>query len=78
VHIFTIATTSGAEGPYGGTRAAVPGTVQAATGGWQVWATVTATVTLPPRQQTLTVDQDNGGWNVYYMAFSAAGPPSRE
>ena len=45
----------------------VPGT-----GGWQDWATVTANVTLPAGQQTLTVDQDNGGWNVYYMAFSAA------
>jgi lysophospholipase L1-like esterase len=169
VHIFAIATTSGAEGPYGGTGAAIPGTVQAAnydtggqgvaynvtsvngtansyrpdgvdleactdtgcghdlgwtatgqwfkytvnvatagtytvsfrvaspngatdglhlanpagtnlsgavsvpdTGGWQDWATVTATVTLPAGQQTLTLDQDNGGWNVYYMAFSAA------
>jgi lysophospholipase L1-like esterase len=169
VHIFAIATTSGAEGPYGGRGAAVPGVVQAAnydtggqrvaynvtsvngtansyrsdgvdlesctdsgcgydlgwtatgqwfkytvnvatagtytvsfrvaspngvtdalhlansvgtslsgaisvpdTGGWQDWATVTANVTLPAGQQTLTVDQDNGGWNVYYMAFSAA------
>ena len=169
VHIFAIATTSGAEGPYGGTAAAVPGTVQAAnydtggqgaaynvtsvngtassyrpdgvdleactdtgcgydlgwtatgqwfkytvnvatagtyavsfrvaspngvtdalhlansagtnlsgavnvpgTGGWQDWATVTASVTLPAGRQTLTVDQDNGGWNVYYLAFSAA------
>jgi beta-glucosidase len=42
------------------------------TGGWQDWATVTASVTLPAGQQTLTVDQDSGGWNVYYMAFSAA------
>ncbi len=44
----------------------VPGT-----GGWQDWATVTASVTLPAGQQTLTVDQDNGGWNSYYMAFAA-------
>ena len=43
------------------------------TGGWQDWATVTASVTLPAGQQTLTVDQDNGGWNLYYMAFAAAG-----
>ncbi|HEY6785752.1 MAG TPA: carbohydrate-binding protein, partial [Trebonia sp.] len=31
-----------------------------ATGGWQTWQTVTANVTLPAGQQTLTVDQDNG------------------
>ena len=43
------------------------------TGGWQDWATVTASVTLPAGQQTLTVDQDNGGWNLYYMAFAASG-----
>jgi Carbohydrate binding module (family 6)/F5/8 type C domain/Abnormal spindle-like microcephaly-assoc'd, ASPM-SPD-2-Hydin len=50
-----------------------------ATGGWQTWATVTASVTLPAGQQTLTVDQDNGGWNMYYMAFasgSGGGPTS--
>src|SRR5580692_12778011 len=28
-----------------------------ATGGWQTWTTVTATVTLPAGQQTLTIDQ---------------------
>jgi hypothetical protein len=44
-----------------------------ATGGWQTWATVTASVTLPAGQQTLTVDQDNGGWNLHSMAFAAAG-----
>ena len=44
-----------------------------ATGGWQAWATTTATVTLPAGQQTLTVDQDNGGWNLHYLAFAAAG-----
>jgi hypothetical protein len=43
------------------------------TGGWQDWATVTASVTLPAGQQTLTVDQDNGGWNLHSMAFAAAG-----
>jgi Carbohydrate binding module (family 6)/F5/8 type C domain/Abnormal spindle-like microcephaly-assoc'd, ASPM-SPD-2-Hydin len=42
------------------------------TGGWQTWATVTAGVTLPAGVQTLTVDQDNAGWNIYYMAFAAA------
>jgi hypothetical protein len=43
-----------------------------ATGGWQTWTTVTASVTLPAGQQTLTVDQDNGGWNLYYVAFAAS------
>jgi F5/8 type C domain-containing protein/carbohydrate binding protein with CBM6 domain len=43
------------------------------TGGWQDWGTVTASVTLPAGVQTLTVDQDNAGWNIYYMAFAAAG-----
>ena len=33
---------------------------------------MTATVTLPAGQQTLTVDQDNGGWNLHYLAFAAA------
>ncbi|MCW2934654.1 MAG: coagulation factor 5/8 type domain protein, partial [Actinomycetia bacterium] len=47
--------------------------------GWQTWATTTATVTLPAGQQTLTVDQDNGGWNLHYLAFasgSGGGPAS--
>jgi hypothetical protein len=43
-----------------------------ATGGWQTWTTVTASVALPAGQQTLTVDQDNAGWNLHYMAFAAA------
>src|SRR5580693_7099008 len=38
-----------------------------ATGGWQTWATVTATVTLPAGQQTLRVDQDAAGWNIHYL-----------
>jgi hypothetical protein len=42
------------------------------TGGWQDWATVTASVTLPAGLQTLTVDQDNAGWNIYYLSFAAA------
>lgn len=42
-----------------------------ATGGWQTWANVTATVTLPAGQQTLTVNQDNPGWNINYFAFSS-------
>ena len=40
-----------------------------ATGGWQTWATITTTVTLPAGTQTLTVDQDNGGWNINFLAF---------
>ena len=49
-----------------------------ATGGWQTWVTVIATVTLPAGTQTLTVDQDNGGWNINFLAFglnAAAGTP---
>jgi hypothetical protein len=47
------------------------------TGGWQTWTTVTATVTLPAGEQTLTLDQDNGGWNVNWLSFASgsnAGP----
>jgi hypothetical protein len=44
-----------------------------ATGGWQTWTTVTATVQLPAGQQTLTVDQDNGGWNLRTLSFSGSG-----
>jgi predicted alpha-1,2-mannosidase len=43
-----------------------------ATGGWQDWTTVTANVTLPAGQQTLTIDQDNGGWNLRYLSFSSS------
>jgi beta-glucosidase len=45
----------------------------AATGGWQDWATADATVTLPAGVQTLTVYQDNGGWNLHNLAFTLAG-----
>jgi len=41
-----------------------------ATGGWQTWTTVTATVTLPAGVQTLTLDEDNPGWNINYSAFN--------
>ena len=44
-----------------------------ATGGYQTWTTVTATVTLPAGTQTLTVDQDNPGWNINYLAFATSG-----
>ncbi len=40
------------------------------TGGYETWTTVTATVTLPAGQQTLTVDQDSNGWNFHYLAFA--------
>jgi beta-glucosidase len=47
------------------------------TGGYETWTTVTASVTLPAGQQTLTVDQDSNGWNFHYLAFaqgSGGGP----
>jgi Alpha-L-arabinofuranosidase B, catalytic/Carbohydrate binding module (family 6) len=43
------------------------------TGGWQTWTTVNATVSLPAGQQTLTVDQDNGGWNIHELTFANSG-----
>jgi hypothetical protein len=39
------------------------------TGGWQTWTTVWATLELSAGVQTLTLNQDNGGWNVNWMAF---------
>ena len=48
------------------------------TGGYETWATVTATVTLPAGVQTLTVDQDSNGFNFHYLAFatgSGGGTP---
>ncbi|HEX3515867.1 MAG TPA: carbohydrate-binding protein, partial [Trebonia sp.] len=44
-----------------------------ATGGYQNWTTVTASVTLPAGVQTLTVHQDNPGWNIHYLTLAAAG-----
>ncbi|HWC80588.1 MAG TPA: glycoside hydrolase family 3 C-terminal domain-containing protein [Pseudonocardiaceae bacterium] len=43
------------------------------TGGYETWTTVTADITLPAGQQTLTVDQDTNGWNFHFMSF-AQGP----
>jgi beta-glucosidase len=40
------------------------------TGGYETWATVTASITLPAGEQTLTVDQDSNGWNFHYLAFT--------
>jgi hypothetical protein len=42
-----------------------------ATGGWQNWTTVTASVTLPAGQQILTLNQDTGGWNINYLTFAS-------
>jgi hypothetical protein len=28
------------------------------------------TVTLPTGQQTLAIDQDNGGWNIHQLTFA--------
>jgi hypothetical protein len=51
------------------------------TGGWQTWTTATATVTLPAGEQTLTLNQDNAGWNIDSMAFASGSgggaPPAR-
>ncbi len=43
------------------------------TGGYQDWTTVDASVTLPAGVQTLTVDQDDNGWNYWYMDFTSTG-----
>ena len=43
------------------------------TGGWQTWTAVTATVTLPAGQQTLTFNQDNVGWNLNWFSFASGG-----
>src|SRR5580658_8166058 len=40
------------------------------TGGYETWTTVTANITLPAGEQTLTVDQDTNGWNFHYLAFT--------
>ncbi|HEV2634462.1 MAG TPA: glycoside hydrolase family 3 C-terminal domain-containing protein, partial [Actinocrinis sp.] len=40
------------------------------TGGYETWTTVTASVTLPAGQQTLTFDQDSNGFNFHYMTFT--------
>jgi len=46
-----------------------------ATGGYQDWTSVTASVTLPAGVQTLTVDQDNAGWNINYLTFGGSEGP---
>ena len=44
-----------------------------ATGGYQTWTTVNATVVLPAGTQTLTIDQDAAGWNINYLTFTSGG-----
>lgn len=44
-----------------------------ASGDWQAWTTVNARVTLPAGRQVLTLNQDNGGWNLNHLTFTAAG-----
>jgi hypothetical protein len=44
-----------------------------ATGGFQTWVTVTATVTLPAGRQTLTLNQDAAGWNIDSLKFALNG-----
>ena len=48
-----------------------------ATGDWQTWGTATASVTLPAGQQVLTLNQDNGGWNLNQLTFTASGGSAR-
>jgi len=44
-----------------------------ATGGYEAWQTVTATLTLPAGVQTLTLDQDAAGWNIDSTEFAESG-----
>jgi hypothetical protein len=44
-----------------------------ATGGYQTWVTVTASVTLPAGTQTLTLNDDAAGWNIDSIAFASSG-----
>ena len=46
------------------------------TGGYQDWTTVNTTVILPVGEQTLTVDQDDNGWNFHYMTFTLSSSGS--
>jgi chitinase/chitodextrinase len=46
------------------------GVTVGATGGWQTWATLTTTVTLPAGAQTLRVYAVTGGFNLNYLTFA--------
>ncbi len=50
------------------------------TGGYQSWTIVTAAVTLPAGQQTLTIVQDSNGYNLHNATFtlSSGGVPGAE
>ncbi|GAA2038332.1 hypothetical protein GCM10009839_44800 [Catenulispora yoronensis] len=41
-----------------------------ATGGYQTWTTVTASVSLVAGAQTLTLKQDSNGWNLHFISFA--------
>ena len=42
-----------------------------ATGGWQTWTNVTVnSQPCRPEQQTLTINQDNAGWNINLFSFA--------
>ena len=47
-----------------------------ATGDWQKWTTVTATVILPAGQQLLKLYEDTAGYNLNVMGFVSNMPPS--
>ncbi len=47
-----------------------------ATGAWQSWTAVTASLTLPAGQQVLTLVEDAAGWNLNSAQFTAAGGPT--
>src|SRR3984957_4316918 len=47
-----------------------------ATGAWQTYTNVTVAVTLPAGQQTLTINQDNAGWNINYVMFTSGSSGS--
>lgn len=44
-----------------------------ATGGWQNWKTVSATLTLPAGPQTLRILATGNGWNINWMQFTNSG-----
>ena len=46
------------------------------TGGWQTWITVTGTIALPAGVQTLTLDEDSGGFNVHFFTVASLIPTS--
>ena len=47
-----------------------------ATGDWQIWTSVTKTVTLQAGVQTLRIEATGGGWNLNWMDFTETISPS--